>query len=160
MAVPFDVASLIVRGGPVPLLEDVAMSPDAVMAYFAVSNEGALMYVPRDAVATALHRTLVWVDRQGREASIKSAPRPYNHPRLSPDATRVALDIRDQEYDIWIWDLAREMLTRLTDRPAWDLDPVWTPDGQSVISVRAARPLSGYGTFSGEQQMGPEPSIS
>jgi eukaryotic-like serine/threonine-protein kinase len=133
MAVRFDVASLIVTGGPVPLVEDVAMSPDAVMAYFAVSNEGALVYVPRDAVAAAQYRTLVWVDRQGREASIKAPPRAYNHPRLSPDGTRVALDIRDQEHDIWIWDLAREMLTRLTVGPAWDLDPVWTPDGRSVI---------------------------
>ena len=42
-------------------------------------------------------RTLVWVDRQGRETPIPAPPRAYVHPRLSPDGTRVALYIADQE---------------------------------------------------------------
>ena len=29
-------------------------------------------------------------------------------PRISPDGTRVALDVRDQENDIWIWGLNRD----------------------------------------------------
>jgi hypothetical protein len=66
----------------------------------------------------------------------KSAPpRAYLLPRLSPDGTRVALDIRDQENDIWIWDLARQTLTRLTDAPgpACNLDLArWTLAGVSV----------------------------
>ena len=60
-------------------------------------------------------------------------------PRLSPDGTRVALDIRDQENDIWIWDLARQTLTRLTDSPAVDMYPVWTPDGRRIIFCVGAR---------------------
>ncbi len=81
----------------------------------------------------AAPRTLVWVDRQGREEPLKAPPRAYMYPRLSPDGTQVALDVRDQENDIWIWDLARETLTRLTFDPGPDTHPVWTPDGQRML---------------------------
>jgi hypothetical protein len=53
----------------------------------------------------ALSRRLVWVDRSGTEEAVLAPPRAYFYPRLSPDGTRVALDIRDQETDIWTWDL-------------------------------------------------------
>ena len=54
---------------------------------------------------------------KGREEPIEVPPRAYTYARLSPDGTRVALDIRDQQNDIWIWDLARETLQRLTFDP-------------------------------------------
>ena len=147
LAVRFDMATLAVTGGPVPLVEDVALTPDGLLAHFAVSNEGTLVYVPRDAVAGGAggQRTLVWVDRQGREAPIKAPPRPYVYPRLSPDGTRIALTIADQEHDIWIWDLVRETpLTRLTFGPAFEVGFAWTPpNGQSVIFSSGALP--GFG---------------
>jgi serine/threonine-protein kinase len=45
---------------------------------------------------------------------------------------QVALDVRDQENDIWIWSLARRTLTRLTFDPGLDRYPVWTPDGRRI----------------------------
>jgi dipeptidyl aminopeptidase/acylaminoacyl peptidase len=78
-------------------------------------------------------RTLVWVDRQGREEPIKAPAGAYRRVRLSPDGTRVALEIRDQQQDIWIWDLARESPTRFTFEPTIDRSPVWTPDGQRIL---------------------------
>jgi len=78
-------------------------------------------------------RSLVWFDRQGRETPIPAPPRAYDSARLAPDETRVAVGIRDREQDIWIWDLARQTLTRLTSDPSGDLAPVWTPDGKRVV---------------------------
>jgi serine/threonine-protein kinase len=76
----------------------------------------------------------VWVDRQGNETSIPAPLRAYDGPRLSPDGTRIAVTIRDQEFDIWIWNLAREEgLRRLTFHRAVDWHPVWTPDGGRVV---------------------------
>lgn len=40
--------------------------------------------------------------------------------------------ILDQENDVWIWNLTRETLTRLTFDPGLDRMPVWTPDGRRV----------------------------
>jgi len=45
----------------------------------------------------------------------------------------VAIFVRDQEQDIWIWHLARETLTRLTLDPATDAYPVWMPDGRRLV---------------------------
>ncbi len=141
LGLPFDAATLAVTGGPVPLVDAVARAVGPVpvgltgAAHFAMSSDGALIYVPTDAVGGLRQprRTLVWVDREGREAPLKTPPRAYVYPRLSPDGTRVALDIRDQESDIWIWDLARGGLTRLTYGPALEFHGIWTPEGRSVI---------------------------
>jgi serine/threonine-protein kinase len=76
----------------------------------------------------------VWVNREGREEPIVGLPpRVYFALRLSPDGTRMALDVRDQESDIWIWDFARRTLDRLTFDPGGDAFPVWTPDSRRVI---------------------------
>jgi len=53
--------------------------------------------------------------------------------RISPDGTRVALAARDQQDDIWIWDFARETLTRLTTDPSNDFAPIWTRDGRRIV---------------------------
>jgi Tol biopolymer transport system component len=60
-------------------------------------------------------------------------PRAYLYPRISPDGARVALDIRAQEYDIWVWHLLRRNLTRVTKEPWLDRTPVWDADGQHLL---------------------------
>jgi serine/threonine-protein kinase len=55
------------------------------------------------------------------------------HPRISPDGTRVALWVDDQESDIWMWSLERASLTRFTFDPALDNFPAWTPDGRRLV---------------------------
>jgi serine/threonine-protein kinase len=98
---------------------------------FAVAIDGSLVYIP-GGTATAPRR-LVWVDRNGTEEAITAPARNYVYPRISPDGTQVALDIRDQEDDIWIWNLARSTLTRLTFGPADEVYPAWTADGRRLI---------------------------
>src|SRR4029434_3269298 len=90
-----------------------------------------------------MNRMLVWVDRQGRETPISAPPRAYALPRLSPDGTRVAVAAQDQDIDIWVWDLGRTTLTRVTFDPDFDNYPVWTRDSLRVIfsSQRAGAPM-------------------
>jgi len=130
-AARFDLERLEVLSEPIPVVEDVWMGSGG-SANYAVSRAGTLVYVPASGIQRP--RTLVWVDRKGQETPTGAPPRRYVEPRLSPDGTRVALSIRDQDRDIWIWDLARETpLTRLTFDPAIDHGPVWTPDGRRII---------------------------
>jgi Tol biopolymer transport system component len=91
------------------------------------------VYVDAPGSLAANARTLVWVDRTGKEELVAAPPRAYEQPRLSPDGTHVALFSRDQENDLWIWDLRRTTLTRLTLEPGQDLFPLWTPNGQRII---------------------------
>jgi serine/threonine-protein kinase len=135
-AVRFDLTRLDVLGDPVPVLEQVTTT-NVGAADFSVSGQGTLVYVPGGGQNGAA-RSLVWLNRQGREERIKSPPRTYQFVRLSPDGTRAALEIRDQDNDVWVWDFGHETLTRLTFNSGFDGNPVWTPDGRRIVfnSVR------------------------
>jgi serine/threonine-protein kinase len=130
-AVRFDPIRLTVLSEPVLVVEHLLTKATGAPE-FSVSDHGTLVYVT--SAVTEPQRSLVWVDRQGREERINAPPRAYVYPRLSPDGTRVALDVRDQENDIWVWDLAHETLSRLTADSATDVAPVWTPDGDIIFA--------------------------
>jgi Tol biopolymer transport system component len=131
-AVAFDLARLETRGTAVPVVPEVVTSGvGGVDAAFA--GDGTLVYVSGRESAAAVQRTLVWVDRQGRETPIPAPPRAYVTPRLSPDGTRIALYAADQEQDLWVWDLARATLTRLTFESSSELNPTWMPDGRRLV---------------------------
>ena len=131
--VPFDAADLNVTSDPIPVLEGVQTRGNGDAAY-AMSADGSLVFIP-GAADFSPERTLVWVDRDGRETPLAAPPRAYLYPRISPDGTRVAVEIFDppDAVDIWVWDFTRETLTRLTVDPAFDEYPLWTPDGGRLI---------------------------
>ena len=81
-------------------------------------------------------RTLTWVDREGRETPLPVPDRAMRT-GISPDGNRVALDIRDQEADIWLWDLSRQSLTLIHVDLAADIAPIWTRDGRTIVFSRA-----------------------
>ena len=134
-AVAFDLDRREVVGTPVPVLEEVVTTAAGAVDV-AVAANGTMVYVRGRGVAGAA-RSLVWVDRMGREEPLPAPVRAYQYPRISPDGTRVALDVRDQEQDIWIWDFTRQTLTRFTFDPAGDSYPVWSPDSRRLIFASA-----------------------
>jgi serine/threonine-protein kinase len=128
-AAAFDLDRLAVIGTPVPVIEGIRVETGGAVQ-FTVADSGTLVYLPG---GTAAARQLVWLDRTGREETIKAPPRLYTYARLSPDGSRAAFDVRDQENDIWIWDFARQTLTRLTFDAAADQHPLWMHDGHRLI---------------------------
>ena len=115
-----------------PLVEGVAGAGGTTGAVqFSVAATGSLVYVPGGNVP--VQQSLVWVDRQGREEQLVAPQRTYVAPRLSPDGTRVALVLLDAGRDIWILDLTRGNLSRLTFDPSSDRSIAWTPDGTRVL---------------------------
>ena len=80
-AVRFDLAKLEVVGDAVPVVEHVMSLGEA--ANFSVSADGTLVYVP---MGHGQSRSLVWVDRQGREEPIAAPARPYFIPVCRPMA--------------------------------------------------------------------------
>jgi serine/threonine-protein kinase len=131
-AVPFDLDKLEVTGGPVSLLEGVRAC--------AISDSGTLAYVPQPAVGAGAGgtassgRTLVWVDRQGKEEPLGAAPDAYSEVKISPDGSKVALTISAAgNQDIWTWDIPHKTPTKLTFDKAEDSFPIWTPDGKRIV---------------------------
>ena len=129
-AVAFDLARLETRGTPVPVVSEVLTTASAAVDAV-VATDGTLAYVSGG--TGTVQRILVWVDRQGQETSIPVPPRPYVYPRITPDGRRIALAVQDQENDLWLWDIERTTLTRVTFEPGFDFYPVWTPDGRRLI---------------------------
>jgi Tol biopolymer transport system component len=130
MAVPFDPQRLAATGTAVPVVEGVLQSPVTGAAQYSFSSTGSLVYVPGGVQATQLR--LVWVSRNGLEQPLAAPSHAYLNPRLSPDGRRVAVGITEQENQIWLYDLSRETLTRLTFEGNTNLYPAWTPDGKRI----------------------------
>ena len=109
-AIAFDPDRQQTRGDPVSLPDiEIATTPDNGAAEFAVSETGTLLFITPDVPGQL--RTLSWVDRQGKEEPLALPPDRYVNARISPDGTRVALDIPGANRDIWIWNLQRSSLT-------------------------------------------------
>ena len=149
MAVRFDLARLEVLSDPQPVAKQIVTKASGA-ANFSVSRNGTLVYIPGVAADAAVKRSLVWVTRQGTEELVKGVPpRAFLSVRLSPDGTRIAVDIRDHEggVDIWVWDLAQETLTPLTLDPANNnisrLDAGWQADRLRVDACRCLQCLTG-----------------
>jgi serine/threonine-protein kinase len=129
MAAPFDLERLEFVAEPAPVLDGVPTLPTGAAEYD-VSASGSLIYIPN---AGSTSRSLVWVDRAGRQTLIPAPPLPYFYPRLSPDGTRIALDVRvNLQNSIQIYDLRRDVLTLLTVGAASGLYPVWSRDGERL----------------------------
>jgi Tol biopolymer transport system component len=130
LAVPFDLERLERTGDPVIVVEDILVEPGGA-AHFTFSGDGSLAYVPGGMLVP--NRKLVWVDRQGGVDPLPAEPREYRNPSLSPDGQQVAAIIREgSNDDVWVSEVARGSLIRLTSHPQEDLAPIWTPDGKQV----------------------------
>jgi hypothetical protein len=138
VALPFD-ADSGQFGSPIPLLERVDVDPAGRPA-FAVSSSGTLVYVPRPPALP--QRSLIRVDRDGRQSPLSDAQAAYSHPRFSPGGTRLAVAIETETgSDIWVYDLQRRgSRTRLTNGGE-NRYPIWTADGRSITyqAVRGGR---------------------
>ena len=130
--VPFDLDRLVATEPERELVDGIDQSGLGGGMAFAVSTDGSLAYVAGDANRSDEAHVLVWVDRDGREEPIPMPARPYYAARLSPDGTRIAVEVQDPNTDIWVHDLARGKQTRLTFDPGLDRFPVWTPDGERI----------------------------
>jgi serine/threonine-protein kinase len=129
-AVRFDPARLERIGDPVTVVPDVLVKVEGG-ALFDVTADGTLAYVPNGGATAGRQTSAVWVDRAGHETETDLPPRPYVAPRISPDGRQLALDVRGADSGIWLFELQRSALRKLT------LDhlgrvPVWAPDGRAV----------------------------
>jgi eukaryotic-like serine/threonine-protein kinase len=133
IAVPFDLRKLELAGAPVPVLEGVASIPQNGFSQFAVSDNGVLAFLPSSVIAT--QEKLVSIDRGGKIQTIRENIHLHGGLRLSPDGLRIALGLREGGHppDIWVQDLARGSLSRLSHGPASNFDPIWMSDGKQLL---------------------------
>jgi len=132
MAQPFDLGRLELTGEAVPVAEKILVMKAAAVAAFSVSDTGVLTYQSGEA---AVGSTLEWRDRSGDLAGTLGDGASYRQAIVSPDGTLAAVTIEDlgpATYDIWLYELERNLRTRFTFDAGNDDYPVWSPDSQSL----------------------------
>ena len=140
MAAPFDVDTLSITGGAVPIVEGVLRSSMGARGtgamHLSIAANGTLAYLPGPAApsAEALDRDLTVFDRAGISKPLKLPPGPYRYPRVSPDGKFVAFEREESpESSVWIYELAGgrppQRLTFGGDGSA----PIWSRDGRWVV---------------------------
>jgi serine/threonine-protein kinase len=131
-AVPFDLNRLEVTGSPVTAVRNVTWNSGQGAAHFSFSPTGTLAYMRGGAQIQKF--PVVWVDRNGGTTPLINEPGTYGNPRLSPDGRQLALTVlRDGNWDIWVYDLARGVSTRLTFKDTVDSEQIWSPDSREIV---------------------------
>jgi Tol biopolymer transport system component len=148
MAQPFSLSSLELSGEPLTLAQNILYDPTTWNAVFTASQTGLLVYQP--AVGPAGAKSLVWFDRAGNAVGTVGDRANYFNVRLSPDGQRLAVELGYPSADIWVYELARGVRTRITFDPNDDVYPLWSRDGRIVYSssrdrIRAS--LDGYDIY-------------
>jgi serine/threonine-protein kinase len=131
-AVPFDLGALEVRGAPTPVLNQVAYSSDKGDAGFEASQSGTLVYRAGGAQGGAV--SVQWLESDGKTRALLPKPGDYGRPRLSPDGRRLAIEVGDgPSQDIWVYDLGRDAMTRVTFDGKVNQGPIWSPNGRYIV---------------------------
>jgi serine/threonine-protein kinase len=131
-AVPFDLGALEVRGAPTPILNQVAYSSITGYAKFEASQTGTLVYESGGARGGSV--TVQWIASDGKTRALLPKPGDYGRPSLSRNGRRLAIEVREGSgQDIWVYDLTRDTMTRVTFDGKVNLAPTWSPDGRYIV---------------------------
>jgi serine/threonine-protein kinase len=147
LAAPFDQDKLELTGPAIPLLEGVRVrqfgDPDLEL-----TERGTLAYVAGDASGGG--STAIWVNRDGT-ARVADPDWTFDFAgngglALSPDGKRLALRVQEATADIWVKELDRGPLSRLSFDGERNFRPQWTPDGRSItfLSTRQSESYDLY----------------
>jgi Tol biopolymer transport system component len=136
IARPFDPGTLEFAGDPAPIAEKVVYDPSKNRSSFSVSQNGVLVYQSGNSKPPAL----CLVDRNGTITSdLKIGPVAFGA-RFSSDGKKIVFDREDvvgKNNDIWIYEIARNISTRLTFDQRADLFSIFSPNGNKVLYTSA-----------------------
>jgi serine/threonine protein kinase len=133
MAHAFDPDVLELKGDPFPIAESVDFSTRFSVASFTVSQNGVLVYLGKSA-ASVPELALFGLD--GVKKRSFGQPEIFVNARLSKDGSMIAMDLYEvsaRNADVWLLDIVRGVKTRFTFDNSVELNPIWSPDGKSII---------------------------
>jgi eukaryotic-like serine/threonine-protein kinase len=142
VSIAFDASAAKVSGHTTAIANIVGFQPSTYWTALAVGGNGTVIY--NTGVGAALS-ALTWMDRSGKELGRIGDPAVMANPTLSPDGTRIAVDISDlknNNVDIWLESTQGAGNARFTFDPAEEVVGVWSRDGNTVAYRSAAQGLT------------------
>jgi Tol biopolymer transport system component len=128
LAQRFEPDKLRTMGEPTVVADQVGFSEGFSQGAYSVSENGILVLT---SVLPAENITVSWFDRTGKFLGNLGEPGDYLYPLLSPDGKRLAYSRMDPQagvLDIWVVDLARNVLSRF----GAGTGTVWAPDSKRI----------------------------
>jgi len=132
VSVAFDRTNGTVSGETSLISNTVGFQPSTIWSALTAVANGTLIYNTSNGAALS---QLTWMDRNGKQVGQVGDPRVQCNPTISPDGSRVAVDISDTKannVDVWIESTTDSGNTRFSFDPAEDVVPVWSRDGKTV----------------------------
>jgi Tol biopolymer transport system component len=129
------------EGEPWVILNRVEYQTASIWPFFMASADGSVAIFKSSGGGSEL----VWHERNGLHTGSFHERNDYFQPRLSPDGKRVlfaGVDPQSGNRDVFIMELDRGVVARLTSHVANDWYGLWSPDGKNVLfaSDRAGTP--------------------
>jgi Tol biopolymer transport system component/DNA-binding winged helix-turn-helix (wHTH) protein len=125
---PFDLETLMARGSGRAVLSGVATAATGA-ARFAVAANGTLVYVTGE--TQTVRRSLVRVDRLGKQTASILTGEGLEEPRLSVDGRRIVLGLRGRHTNLWMYDFEQAPMLRLTFEGD-NFAAIWGPNAETV----------------------------
>ncbi len=128
-AQPFDLGSLTLTGGAVPLFDGVRLL--TFSADMRLAADGTLLYVEGSGVGLAQSLQITVVDLAGAAQRLALAPRPIGSEgvRWSPDGASIVFESEDQLYT---YNTVLNTTPRQLTFEGENFGPVYSPDGRQV----------------------------
>ena len=128
---PFDPGSFALTGTPNSLEDNINSWAPRAKADFSLSVNGVLLYAVSSSARTS---ELLWISSDGTESLIGQLDF-FTTIALSPDETLIAFDqwdVKSSNQDVWIYDIASKVKTRLTFGQSGGDGPCWSRDGKKI----------------------------
>ena len=139
-AAGFEPSSLAFNGIALTVVEEVNGTA-RMGGIFALSASGALVYLSGQ---TANTWNIYLMESSGKRQPLHATPGRYVNPRFSSDGKRLAfLIVHKNAADIWVKDLERDTVSRLTFLRGLIGRPVWTPDGGHILFTSSSSATPG-----------------
>jgi hypothetical protein len=143
LTLSFNARSLKAGDAPVPLLDSIMTGVNGSPA-FAVSNEGTVFTRAGGTANAQRLYELAWLDRSGRRTPVDTGFRfaltalgsTNAGWQLSPDGNRVVMGLNTDAGDnIWVKQIPRGPLSRVSFDSTGGMRPRWSRDGRSVTYI-------------------------
>jgi Tol biopolymer transport system component len=130
----FDAAAMRLSGEPRKIIDDAYFDEDSAHSHASVASNGALVYLPSSNSEWKVE--VGWYDRGGRLVEKLFDDVSVTAMALSPDDSRVALlklEPKKGANDVYVYDIARGVRSKMTGGLANHLQLVWSPSGDRIF---------------------------